>query len=82
MAADEALGVSRVGGVEYELAFFADECGLSMMDHRGRGQAAAGMAMDVVVAREERGAEGAGVGQGTEAIRKLRAIFQGVEVAF
>ena len=82
MTADEAFGVNDKGRVEDDLALFADQFGLSMMDHRGREQAAAGMAMDVVVAREERGAEGAGVGQGTEAVGKLRAIFQGAEVAF
>ena len=82
LAVDEAFGVSRVSRVEYQLTLVADEFGLAVMHHGWRQQADAGVTVIVVVPGKECRAEGAAVGQGTEAIGKLRAILHGAEVAF
>ena len=52
------------------------------MDHGGSHHADSGVAMVVVVPREESLAEGAAVLNTAEAIGKLGAVFHGAELAF
>jgi hypothetical protein len=42
----------------------------------------AGVAVDVVVVIEERGAERAGIGDGSEPSRKRRTVLEGLELGF
>jgi hypothetical protein len=74
--------VSQVGGVENRLPLFPDAGRLAVMDHGGRHHADPGVAMLVVVPREESLAEGAAVLNAAEAIGKLGALLQGAELAF
>ena len=82
MPANEALGMLLVGGAEDCLPLLV--CLVSEAKVQGsRGeQADAGMAMFVVVPREEPLAEGTGVLDRPETVRKLGAVLHGAELAF
>ena len=80
--ADEALGVSSVGGVEHDLALLANGGGEAEVDHGGRHHADAGVAMFVVVPRKEMLTKGAAIFESVEAFGKIGAIFHGAELAF
>ena len=72
----------QVSGIEHHLAVGQDGRGLSEVNH-GRGeQADAGVAMVFVIPLEKLLTEGAAVLDAAEAIRELRAVFHGAEVAF
>ena len=80
--ANEALGVSRVGGVEHHLTMRQDVRSLAVMDHGRRHQPKTGMMVLVVVPLKEGLAEPASVFDGAEAIRETRAVFQGAKLTF
>ena len=75
-------GVSRIGGIEDDLAMGQDVRGLAVVDHGRRHQPKARVVVLVVVPLEEGLAEAASIFDGTEAIRETRAVFQGTELAF
>jgi hypothetical protein len=79
---DEALGMSRVGGVENDLTAVADGRGQAVVNHGGSHHADSGVTMIVVVLGKESLAEGVAVLKAAETIRELGAILQGAEVAF
>ena len=80
---DEAFGMDAIGGIENGLALFENERGLVVVDHGRRHQTESGMAVFVVVPGEEALAEGLrAILDRAKAIRKLRPVLQGAEVAF
>src|ERR1700737_2886903 len=82
LLSDEAFGVSAEGTVKGDLAGGVDFVGLTVVHLVGRHQADAGMVMVLIVPIEEAAAERFGVLNATEALRKLRLVFHGFEVAF
>ena len=79
---DEAFGMDAIGGIENDLAPFEDERGLVVVDH-GRGeQAQPGVAVFLVVPAEKSLRKSAAVLNARKAIRELRSIFHGAELAF
>lgn len=71
-----------MGGVEDGLALSQDRRGVTDVHHRRSEQARARVTVLVVVPGAEDVAEGAGALDGAKAIRELRTILHGAEVAF
>ena len=82
MLSDEALGGFAEGAIERDLTSGMDLVGLTIVHLVGRHQADAGVVMVLIVPIEEAAAERFGVLDATEALRKLRLVFHGFEVAF
>ena len=78
---DKAFRVRGVGYSKRLLAEVADLFGALAVDHLRGKQAQTGMMMLRVVPREELLAKTAGMLQGAEALRKVRPIFQRLELA-
>ena len=82
--------MSLVGHIEYSLTVSQDFGRLAEVDHGGRQQADAGMAVLVnvlstlapVVPVKELLAEGAGILQAAEAVREIRTVLERAELAF
>src|SRR5208283_1062699 len=79
---DEAFGMDAIGGIENGLALFEDERSLVVVDHSRSEQAQPGVAMFFVVPAEKSLRKSATVLNAPKAVRKLRAIFHGAELAF
>ena len=79
---DEALGMSRVGGVQRHLTMSQDLSRVAVVDHGRRHQAKTRVMMLVVVPLEKGLAKPARVFDRTETIRETRPVFQGAELAF
>ena len=79
-AVPESGRVGGVGGVEGDGALGADLGGGAVVDRRRGVQPDAGVAVDVVVVIEERGAERAGVFDRAEPAGERRAVLEGLEV--
>ena len=82
LLSDEAFGVSAEGTIEGYLPGGMDLVGQTVMHLVGRHQADASMVMVLIVPIEEAATEGLCVLDAAEALRKLRLIFHGFEVAF
>ncbi len=82
MAADETVRMLLEGRGEHFLPMLLGSIGEAEVQS-GRGeQTDAGMAMFVVVPGEEPLAEGPRILDGSETIRKFRAVLHGAELAF
>ena len=79
-AVPEPGRVGGVGGVEGDGPLGADLAGGAVVDRRRGVQPDAGVAVDVVVVIEERGAERAGVFDRAEPAGERRAVLEGLEV--
>ena len=82
LLSDEAFGVSAEGAIKRGLTGGMDSVDLAVVHLVGRRQADAGMVMVLIVPLEEAATERLGVLDAAEALRKLRLIFHGFEVAF
>ena len=60
----KSFGVNKIGGVKNGLAFFDDERGLAVMEHRRSQQADAGMMVFLVVPVDKVAGEGASINLG------------------
>src|SRR6185436_15903747 len=78
--ADEALGMSGVGGGEHLNAGIVSVLGLAVVDDLGGHQADACVSMLGVVPAEEVLAEGARFLDRGEAVREAGAVLQGLEL--
>ena len=78
--ADEALGMSGVGGGEHLGAGVVGVLGLAVVDDLGGQQADARVAVLGVVPAEEVLAEGSGLLDRGEAVREAGAVLQGLEL--
>jgi hypothetical protein len=79
---DEALGMRRVGRREDALPMGADDGRVAEVDDRGRQESEAAVMMRVVVPVKEPVTERPTIVEGSEALRKLRAVLEGLELGF
>lgn len=81
-AADKALGMSDISGIESQLPIFANFGGQTVVHHGGRHHADPGVMVLVVVPGEEGVAVSATILETTEAVGKLGTVLHSAELAF
>ena len=79
---DEAFGMDAVGGIENGLALFEDERGLVVVDHCRCEQAQPRVTMFLVVPTKKSLRKSSAILNAPEAVRELRPVFHGAELAF
>lgn len=79
---DESLRMNSEGGIEHDLALFGDPWSVSVVDHVGRQQAKAGMAMLIIVPGEKGLAERPAVLNRSETIWKVWPVLKSAKLAF